>query len=198
MVTPSSLQIATTRAKIKARRHSFTLVELLIVMTIIGILAALTLGGADYARKKAGISRAQGEIQALSTALERYKIDNGIYPETAVINAGGDGYPGTVNPDDAYKDNAYVLFQSLAGGKENIGDVGAPTSPVYFEFKANMVSKNTSGRSYVTDPFNHPYGFTTDSNAFFNTGFVDLWSTSGQDGQGSKTNVLQWATNWKQ
>ncbi|SDT86388.1 type II secretion system protein G [Verrucomicrobium sp. GAS474] len=192
MVTPRFLRA------LRLRRQSFTLVELLIVMTIIGILAALTLGGATYAQKKAKISRAQGEIQALATALERYKIDNGIYPETELINTGGDGYTGTADPDTVYKDNAEVLFSSLSGGKENFNDVGVPTSPVYFEFRANMVSKNTSGKSFVADPFGHPYGFTTDSNAFFNTGFVDLWSTSGQDGQGSKTNVLQWATNWKQ
>jgi len=189
MVTPAPLRL---------RRQSFTLVELLIVMTIIGILAALTLGGATYAQRKAGVSRAQGEIQALSTALERYKIDNGIYPETERISTGGDGYIGNVDPDTTYKNNAEVLFQSLGGGKENLNDPGAPTSPVYFEFRANMVSKNTTGKSYVLDPFKHPYGFTTESNAYFNTGFVDLWSTAGQDGQGSKTNVLQWATNWKQ
>jgi len=180
------------------RRQSFTLVEILIVMVIIAILAALTLGGADYARKKAGRSRAQGEIEALSSALERYKIDNGVYPETTAIPTDGSGYTGVADPDEIYKDNGYTLFQALGGGKENFNDTTAPTTPVYFEFRANMVSKNTSGRSYVSDPFGHPYGFTSDSNAFFNTGFVDLWSTSGQNGQGSQTNVLQWTTNWKQ
>ncbi len=167
-------------------------------MVIIAILASLTLGGADYARKKAGRSRAQGEIEALSSALERYKIDNGIYPETEVIPIGGNGYVNDLDPEVTYLKNAETLFVALGGGKENFYADAPPTTPVYFEFRANMVSKNQTGLTHVTDPFGHPYGFTTESNAYFNTGFVDLWSTAGQNGQGSQTNVLQWTTNWKQ
>jgi prepilin-type N-terminal cleavage/methylation domain-containing protein len=63
-----------------ARRGGFTLIELLTVMTIIAILAALILSIAGFAQKKAAMSRAQAEIQALSAGCESYKADNGTYP----------------------------------------------------------------------------------------------------------------------
>ncbi len=64
----------------RRRRDSFTLVELLTVILIIVILASLTLAAANAVMARAARSRASSEIQALSTALESYKTDNGIYP----------------------------------------------------------------------------------------------------------------------
>ncbi len=58
----------------------FTLVELLVVITIIAILAALVLSTAGGIQDKAARNRAQSEIAALSAALESYKADNGDYP----------------------------------------------------------------------------------------------------------------------
>ena len=62
---------------------AFTILELLVVITIIIVLAGLILATVGYVQKKGARSRAEAEIAAMSAALESYKADNGIYPTDA-------------------------------------------------------------------------------------------------------------------
>jgi general secretion pathway protein G len=59
---------------------AFTLLELLAVITIIGILAGLTLGTVGYVNTKGAESRARAEVAALCAAIDRYHVDFGTYP----------------------------------------------------------------------------------------------------------------------
>ena len=59
---------------------AFTLIELLIVVAIIGILAAIAVPNFMNAQVRAKISRAQADMQSLSTALESYFVDQNKYP----------------------------------------------------------------------------------------------------------------------
>jgi len=63
------------------RRSGFTLVEMLLVITIIGILAALVIpkmvGRSEQARQAA----VQADISAIKTALDAFEVDNGYYPK---------------------------------------------------------------------------------------------------------------------
>ena len=59
---------------------AFTILELLIVISIIIVLAGLILATSGYVQKKGARSRTEAEIAAISAALENYKADNGIYP----------------------------------------------------------------------------------------------------------------------
>src|SRR6266478_4232609 len=63
----------------KRRYNAFTLIELIVVVTIITILAGLVLSTAGYARKKGARARAETEIAAMSAACESYKADNAVY-----------------------------------------------------------------------------------------------------------------------
>lgn len=62
-------------------RRAFTLVEMLLVITIIGILAALVvpkmMGRSEQARQAA----AKADIAAIKTSLDAYEVDNGFYPK---------------------------------------------------------------------------------------------------------------------
>src|SRR5438034_10571385 len=68
-----------------ARRDyaAFTLIELIVVTTVIIILTGLVLSTVGYVQKKGARARAETEIAAMSAACESYKADNGIYPTDA-------------------------------------------------------------------------------------------------------------------
>src|SRR6201981_3443920 len=74
------------------RRYNvaFTLVELIVVITIIAILAGLVLSTVGYVQKKGARARAETEIAALSAACESYKADNGVYPRDPTANTATD------------------------------------------------------------------------------------------------------------
>ncbi|MFH1737961.1 MAG: prepilin-type N-terminal cleavage/methylation domain-containing protein [bacterium] len=59
--------------------QSFTLIELLIVVAIIGILAAIAVPNFMNARIRAGLARCEADMKSLETAIESYKIDEGEY-----------------------------------------------------------------------------------------------------------------------
>lgn len=73
------------KEKTKSIRHGqkgFTLLEILIVITILGILASLVAVKLMDRPGEARILKAQMDIQTLETALKLYKIDNAFYPTT--------------------------------------------------------------------------------------------------------------------
>ena len=62
-------------------RRAFTLIELLIVVAIIGILAAIAVPNFINARLRAQIARVQSEFRGIATAQESYMIDNAAYTD---------------------------------------------------------------------------------------------------------------------
>jgi prepilin-type N-terminal cleavage/methylation domain-containing protein len=158
--------------------HAFTLIELLAVITIIGILAGLTLGAAGAVRRHGATSTAKAEVAALQAACDRFYADNNSYPSNS-----------TVNPSSSFAPTAYTaagqaLFTNLLGSATL---TAAPTSKRYFEPKAAMV--NTTGNNYFIDPWGYAYGYNSDG-----TNAPLIWSTAGQTTGGANTN--KWITSW--
>jgi type II secretory pathway pseudopilin PulG len=202
-VIPSPFDI---RASSFGGRAAFTILELLIVITIIIALAGLILATVGYVQKKGARSRAEAEMAGMSAALESYKADNGIYPNTSNTTS--------FTPSDSnqanYKAASLDLYQALTG--QNADGTSIAGQKNYMAFKsatvgrADMTSDVSTGNQvlYIRDPFGNSYGYSTSKNpdtnpnaataAGFNPTF-DLWSTAGTT-TASASDQAQWIKNW--
>ena len=64
------------------RQSGFTLIELMVVIIILGLLAAIVMPRVVGQTDKARYSQAQVQMRILEDALKRYKLDSGRFPTT--------------------------------------------------------------------------------------------------------------------
>ena len=99
----SSSPRRTIRSRLLRSRQAFTLIELLMVMTIIGILTAIAFGITRGVKDSQARAKAKGEMAIIAQALEQFKAKNGDYPWTT-----------SGSPTQAMS-NGEFLFQALTG-----------------------------------------------------------------------------------
>ena len=158
---------------------AFTLIELLVVIAIIIILAGLILTTSGYVQRKGARARAETEIAAMSSALESYKADNGIYPTDASTTEQLDSTT-SFDPSN-YQSASLYLYKQLSGDATGNRQ---PSGKSYFAFKPNMLSPadQTQNVQYIRDPFGNSYGYSTKMAVSGTGGYnptFDLWSTAG-------------------
>jgi prepilin-type N-terminal cleavage/methylation domain-containing protein len=185
------------RLLLRRAQCAFTIVELLVVIAIILVLAGLIFATSGYVQTKGKRSRAEVEIAAISTALENYKADNGIYPiDTANGSTNTLDARTMFNPAVAqYAAASVFLYRELSG--DPIGN-RVPTGKSYFSFKPNMLLPKDQAQavSAIADPFGYSYGYSTAYQASPSKGYnptFDLWSTA--DGTAG-TDESKWIKNW--
>ncbi len=124
------------------RTKSFTLIELLIVVAIIGILAVLAIPNFMNAAIRAKVAHVKGELHTLHTAIESYKMDSGEYPIDAFI-----------------EDIPYFEYYALSGLSTPINYLSAIPSDDFFT--ASEVS-DYMGRGQTSTTTDHSYFYAAD------------------------------------
>jgi len=183
---------------------AFTLIELIVVITVIIILTGLVLSTVGYAQKKGARARAETEIAAISAACESYKADNGVYPRDNATNQYTDILDARQNFDatqTVYQNASRYLYDALFGATSGsrTPNTGARS---YFVFKPNMLNPADQAQNvlFIQDPFGNSYGYSTAYQAWVEGGSsgpqkgynptFDLWSTA------NSTDPNQWIKNW--
>jgi general secretion pathway protein G len=108
----------------RVRRHSFTLIEIMIVVMIIGMLAALVgpniVGNLDKSRVKS----TKAQVVSLKNAVQQYYMDMSEYPtrlEELIINPGNDKWDGPyLEAKSIPKDGWGNEFQYSVPGQDNM------------------------------------------------------------------------------
>ena len=76
-----------------SKQKGFTIVELLIVIVVIGILAAITLVAYNGLQQRARDTQRKSDLAAIARALQVYAVDNGNYVEAGSgCGSGGNGW----------------------------------------------------------------------------------------------------------
>ena len=92
----------------RLRQQGFTLIELLVVITIITILGALIVPRIMDRPDQARVVAAKNDIRAIESALNLYRLDNGIYPSTEQGLAALVKKPDTGNIPRNWKSGGYL------------------------------------------------------------------------------------------
>src|SRR5436305_7416166 len=111
------------------RRRAFTLVELMVVMLILAILAALVIPRLIGRTEQAKVSGAKTDVETFAAALQMFRLDNGRYPSTeegleSLRTAPSDlqgKWRGPYIEKDIHPDpwgNAYHYTYPASGGKD--------------------------------------------------------------------------------
>jgi len=123
-------------------RSGFTLIEIMVVIVILGLLAALVVPKLVGRTEEAKKTQSRVQIKSLEQALELFKLDNGFFPTTdqglealvRVPDAGRipknyrkGGYLDRL-PKDPWG-NAYVYVSPGAHGDYDISSYGADGAP---------------------------------------------------------------------
>jgi general secretion pathway protein G len=103
------------------RELGFTLIELMVVVAIIALLAAIVIPNYVHARAQAAVSQSEANMKQIATALELFYGDNETYPpsgEVAPALFGGATNPYlTTTPTNALQRQPYAYTNVAVAGK---------------------------------------------------------------------------------
>lgn len=121
----------------RVRASGFTLIELMIVVAVVAILAAIALPSFNEQVRKSRRSTAVADVASLQLALEKWRADNPTYAGSGVsatnsnyviavpaASASATSYTITATPQGAQLGDRCGIFSAIAGSKPQWATAG--------------------------------------------------------------------------
>lgn len=143
---------------------AFTLIELMIVITIISILASISIIGATSVQRSTRDDARQSQSTVVAEALEKYYESNNEYPSVASIT----NQPiNDVKQKLAIKDSEVLTFPTVTAGTSAL--VASNPTPARLTYVANTIDSNANSQCQTSingycDAFTLQYVKEADSN----------------------------------
>lgn len=142
----------------KRRRGGFTLIELMIVIAIIAILAAILVPNFIRARAQGQLTACKSNLKNIGTAMEMYSTDwNGKYPtDTGMAGqltpnylktipecpaVGSASYVATYGTGAAYNNNNYIDYYFISCATTNHNAVSVPSGYPQYDGISGLIER---------------------------------------------------------
>ena len=150
-------EVSRHRSRQYARTRGFTLIEIMVVVVIIGLLAAVIVPAVVTKVDEAKVAKAKEDIQSLETALTLYYMDNSKYPtndqglaalttqptDPTIKNWRPGGYIERISKDPWKNDYQYA-FPGTHGRPYDLCSLGADIQPGGDGINADICNWNLS------------------------------------------------------
>jgi general secretion pathway protein G len=138
----------------KRSQAGITLIEMLVVVTIIALFAALVGPAMLKQGDKARVTQAHAQIDSFSTALGAYKLDTGLFPSTEMglqalrvkpegVNQWAGPYLPKDIPSDPWGRPYLYKFPGDHGDEPDVVSLGADGQPGGEGMNADIVSRSS-------------------------------------------------------
>lgn len=138
-----------SRTQERDRRAGFTLIELMIVVVIISILAALVVPNMMGSVDKANVAAAKAQISSLKTGVVSYKLRFKKFPGSLndLVNNGKERFlDSDVIPKDPWGNEYSYVCPGKQGHDYEIVCYGSDGQPGGSEYATDIVSYNLQGK----------------------------------------------------
>jgi len=157
--------------------NGFTIVELLIVIVVIGILAAITIVAFNGVQNKAFNARVQSDIKNVQKIVESYAAINGAYPSTGSLSTSRSDS----NCVGGTKQAAWVpnVTEKLPQSQPNSGINGGSGCYVY----------SSDGQNYIITAWNAINGGPQNTTMYRRLGFREMYNVNAFSYYCNHTNI---------
>jgi prepilin-type N-terminal cleavage/methylation domain-containing protein len=134
------------------KQHGFTIVELLIVIVVIGILAAITIVAYNGVQNKAKIATVSTDLSGAAQQLAVYEVDAGSYPATLAAANNGQGIKASAGTTYQYTATGSSYCLTATNGTISYKISSDATSPTAGGCAGHGVGGIAAVTNLVTNP----------------------------------------------